>query len=45
MIKNMLEKKIRELSKIESKGKNSFFIFIKGTIPNPGSSRIIQKTQ
>ena len=36
MIKNMLEKKIKDTGKVEFQGKNSFFIFIKGTLPNPG---------
>ena len=35
MIKNMLEKKIKEMGKSEFYGKDSFFIFIGGTIPNP----------
>lgn len=36
----MLEKKLKEIGKSEYEGKNSFFIFIKGTIPNPESTMI-----
>ena len=43
MIKNMLQKKIKETGKSEGQGKDSFFIFIKGTIPNPGTLYFIQK--
>lgn len=35
MIRGMLEKKIKEASKSSSQGKNSFFVYIKGTMPNP----------
>lgn len=37
MIKAMLEKKIKEVGKLDMKGKNSFFLYIKGTLPNQGS--------
>ena len=40
MIKNMLEKKIKESGKTDLQGKHSFFIFIKGTFPNPESTMI-----
>lgn len=36
----MLEKKIKESGKSDMQGKNSFFIFIKGNLPNPESTMI-----
>ena len=35
MIKNMIEKKIKDTGKSDHHGKDSFFIFIGGTLPNP----------
>ena len=40
MIKNMIEKKIKESGNSDMKGKQSFFIFIKGTFPNPESTMV-----
>ena len=40
MIKNMLEKKIKESGKSDLQGKHSFFIFINGTFPNPEATMI-----
>lgn len=32
----MLEKKIKDVGKIDMKGKHSFFLYIQGVMPNPG---------
>jgi len=41
MIKQMLEKKIKEVGKLDTKGKHSFFLYIKGTLPNQGNNILI----
>ena len=40
MIKNMIEKKVKESGNSDMKGTQSFFIFIKGVFPNPDSTMI-----